>query len=108
MVCPTQTVFAPKIAVGNGFTVTTIVLIQPVLSVYVMVTVPPAAPVPVTIPVDDPTEPIAVLLLLHEPPIVASVKVVVKPKHTLVIPDIGAGLGLTVSNVSLKQPVGNV
>ena len=48
---------------------------------------------------------IAVLLLLHTPPEVASVSVVVRPTHTFVVPPIAAGFGLTVKLVTAKQPV---
>lgn len=44
----------------------------------------------VTIPDIDPTDAIAVLLLLHVPPVVALISVVLLPLHTLSVPDIGA------------------
>jgi len=46
--------------------------------------------------------------LLHVPPAVASDNVVVKPMHTLVVPVITAGNGLTVTVAVRKQPVGKV
>ena len=46
-----------------------------------------------------------VLLLLHTPPLVASVSVVAKPTHTFVVPPIAAGFGLTVKLVIAIQPV---
>ena len=49
-----------------------------------------------------------VLLLLHVPPVVASLRVVDEPRQTLVVPVIVAGNGLTVIAVVVKHPVGNV
>ena len=63
---------------------------------------------PFTVPVEEPMAAIAVLLLLHTPPEVASVNVVVKPTHTFVVPPIAAGFGLTVKLVTAIQPVLNV
>lgn len=63
---------------------------------------------PATIPVVEPTDPRAGLLLLHVPPLVASDNVVVKPTHTNGEPEIPAGVGLTVNGVVTRQPVGNV
>jgi hypothetical protein len=37
---------------------------------------------PDTTPLDEPTVAIEVLLLLHEPPVVASASVIVPPMHT--------------------------
>ena len=58
----------------------------------------------VAVPADTPettpaelTEAVSVLLLLHEPPVVPSLKEVVKPTHTLVVPPIAAGNGLTIN-----------
>ena len=48
---------------------------------------------PVTTP-DELTVPIVVGLLLHEPPLVVSAKVVVSPAQTTAVPVIGAGSGL--------------
>ena len=41
---------------------------------------------------------ISVLLLLHTPPAIASLKLVVDPTHTLVAPDIAVGTGLIVTD----------
>ncbi len=71
-----------------------------------MVTTPSV--MPVTVPVEDPIVATAVLLLLQTPPLVALVNVVVKPTHTLVVPPIAAGFGLTVKLVTAIQPVLNV
>lgn len=51
---------------------------------------------PVTTPLTEPTRAIAVLLLLHKPPLVASLSVVDAPTHMLVMPVMAAGNGLTV------------
>ena len=53
---------------------------------------------PVTIPVDDPTVPVAVLLVDHEPPVVISVNAVVNPAQTSIVPTIVAGKELTVAD----------
>ncbi len=63
---------------------------------------------PVTVPVEEPIEATPVLLLLHTPPLVALVNVVIKPTHTFVVPPIAAGFGLTVKLVTAIQPVLNV
>lgn len=60
-----------------------------------MVAVPAATPV--TIPVPDPTVAITVLLLLHAPPVVASLSVVVWLTHAVVAPVIADGSAFTVT-----------
>ena len=60
---------------------------------------------PVTIPDDVPTVAIPVLLLLHVPPLVASLRVVVKPMQTVAVPLTDAGNGLTVTTTVATQPV---
>jgi hypothetical protein len=60
-------------------------------------TVVPDVP-PVTIPVREPIEAIAGLLLLHVPPAVISLNIVVRVGHTVVVPVIAAGAAiLTIS-----------
>ena len=59
-----------------------------------MVTVP--ADPPVTIPVLAPALAMVVLLLLHVPPVVVLLSVVVEPIHTEDVPLIAAGNGFTV------------
>ena len=60
------------------------------------------ADTPVTIPVLGLTVAFAVLLLLQPaPPVVASVSDVLNPAHTVNVPPIAAGLGLTVTTVVL-------
>ena len=70
---------------------------------YVITPVPVA--IPTTVPDAEPIGASTVLLLLHEPPPVASVNVVDSPTHKLRLPEIGAGEGLTVSVVVALQPV---
>ena len=60
---------------------------------------------PLTVPVDEPTVPFATVLLLHVPPDVASLNVIVDPTHTDPgVPRI-AVIGLTVTILLLLQPV---
>jgi hypothetical protein len=59
-------------------------------------------------PVLLPTVAIGVAPLLHVPPVVASLKVVVKPTHTLAVPETGNGVTLTVKTVVVIQLVGKV
>lgn len=62
---------------------------------------------PVTTP-DVLTVPSAVLLLLHVPPVVVSVSVVVRPVHTFIVPVSAAGCRFTlIGNIAL-QPLANV
>ena len=98
---PEQTTFPPVMPDGVTFTVTTEVAAQPVdVTIQDMVAVPEFAPV--TTPVPEPTDAFA-LLLLHVMPDVTSVKLVVKPTQTFVVPVIFAGNGLTVKAASLRQ-----
>lgn len=87
---------------GKGSIVATAVALQPVLSVYVIVAVPAA--IPFTIPVDEPMVAMVVLLLLHVPPLVASVSVVLPLTQALAVPDIAAGAVSTVSLKVAEQP----
>jgi hypothetical protein len=68
-----------------------------------MVAVP--ADTPVTIPVDEPTVATRSLLLIHVPPDIALLKVVVNPVQTPLVPVMAGGLIETVAVA--KQPVGN-
>jgi hypothetical protein len=103
---PAHTVDAPTIAAGNGNTVTIVVMIQPVESVYVITEVP--AEMPVTTPDINPTWAFEVSELDHVPPVSVSDNEVVCPTHTVLIPSIGVGSGLTVTTVVRKQPVASV
>ena len=60
---------------------------------------------PETIPVPDPTVAIEILLLLHVPPEVTSLNIVVKPVQTFVTPVIADGDELTVIIEIVRQPV---
>ena len=104
---PAQTVVFPIIAFGKGLTVTVLVVIQPVPSIYVMVVVP--GDTLVTTPEPEGTMVATeVLLLLQVPPAVASLNVVIKPMQTLAKPVITDGKGFTNTEVVAMQPVGNV
>ena len=86
-------------AAGEGLTVITWVAAavpQPLVTVYDMVVVPDVRPI--TIP-EAFTVATTVLVLLHTPPLVASVKVVDELAHTLTVPMIvpADGKGLTVT-----------
>ena len=105
---PMHTASPPEIGAGSGVTVTTLVMVQPVVvSVYLIVSVAAVAPA-VTTPVEELTEAIVGVTLLHVPPGVPSVKVVVVPSQMLDRPAGGAGNGLTVMTTLpavLTQPV---
>ena len=83
VVPPAATVVLPDIGEGAGLTVKVIV-VTAVPTIYVMVQVPAATPA--TIPVDEPTVAMEVLLLLQWPPAVESVNVLLLPAQTLAIP----------------------
>ena len=93
----------PLIPTGFEFTVTGVVTVQPEPNEYVMVAVP--AVTPVTKPVDDPTVAIVVEPLLHVPPPVASLSVVVVAIHTCVVPVIEGGSAFTVTVAIAWQPL---
>ena len=86
----------PVIMDGNPLTVIVFVTKQPVGNVYVMFAV--LAAMPVMIPV-DPTVAVVMLLLLHVPPDVTSVKAVVNPTHAVGVPVILDGVELIVTIV---------
>jgi hypothetical protein len=69
-----------------------------------VILVVPAA-TPVTMPVPEPTEAIAVLPLLHVPVPVTSLNVELAPAHAAVVPVIDEGSGLTVIAVLIRHPV---
>jgi hypothetical protein len=69
----------------------------------VIVAVPEA--MPVTTPVPVPTVAILVLLLVHIPPDIEELKVVVAPSHTVVVPLIAPGVAITVTTcVAATEP----
>ena len=72
------------------------------------VTVATPGDTPITTPVLDPTEAIVSGLLLHKPVPGGQVSVVPAPTHTLIVPVIGPGLGLTVTETLAEQPPGNM
>ena len=71
-----------------------------------MVVVP--ANTPVTTPVPATTVAIVVPPLLQVPPVVASLRVVVAPLQTWVVPEMVTGNGLTVTVSEDEHPVGKV
>ena len=103
VVNPTHTLVVPPIAAGLAFTVTVATARQPVLNVYVIIVVPAVRPV--TTPVETPIVATPVLPLVHVPPLVASVRVVVAPTQALSVPPMAAGLAFTVTTVVTRQPV---
>ena len=115
MVSPWHTgpAFTIAPALGDTLTVTVIVVNadphDALISVKVIVVVPPLTPV--TTPVIASTDPIVVLLLLHtpDPPdAVASLKVMVKPVQTVfapvIVPAITEAIILTVVVVAVVVP----
>ena len=103
---PTQTDDGPVIPAGSGFTVAGMVVVQPVPSEYVIVTVPVMTPA--SKPVAEPMVAMVVLLLLQAPPVDASLSVVVLPVHTRAVPVIVPGNAFTVTVATVKHPVGSV
>ena len=97
VVPPTHILAVPAIAGGPEVTVTVSVEIQLPPREYEIVAVPTATPV--TTPVVYPTVAFDVLLLVHVPPVTASLRLVVAPTQMLVTPLTGPGAGLTVTVV---------
>jgi hypothetical protein len=107
VVAPTHKLEPPLIGPGKAFTTKGVVTLQPVVArAYVIVGVP--ATIPVTSPVPIPIVACDVLLLVQVPPDVGSDNAVVEPAHTLVIPAMAPGKGLTVTTDEVTQPVGAV
>lgn len=111
VVWPTHVVSPPLMADGRGFTDTSLVLMQPVPSVYVIVAVPGSVPVadtPVTVAVPGPvplTMAMPGALLLQVPPDGVPVSVVVPPaSHTCGTPVIAPGSANTVTVAVLRHP----
>jgi hypothetical protein len=103
---PTQVAAVPVIGLGSGFTVTVVVRIHPVPSVYVMLVVP--ADSPFTTPVVVLIRAVPGRLLAHVPPVGVLLSVDVLPTHTTGDPIINPGSGLMVTVVVVRQPVGKV
>ena len=98
IVLPTHTWLLPVIGEGLGFTVKLVVTKQPPGSMYVITVTP--ADTPVTTPDVATTVAIPGLLLLHKPPVVASVNntdIPTHPEHPDVGHAIGNGIGFTVT-----------
>ncbi len=106
IVAATHTDDKPVMTVGSGLTTSVAVMMQVDPMVYVIIAVP--AVTPVAIPVVEPMVATPRLLLLHVPPGVGSPKAVVSPTHTLSVPVIGNGNGLTVTVAVIIHPVGIV
>lgn len=62
---------------------------------------------PVSMPDALPASALAVLPLIHVPPIVVLLRVVLEPSHTTGVPEIAAGIAFTVTAVVAWQPVGS-
>lgn len=103
---PAQRTEMPEMTDDDGLTVTIFIAVQPDPREYVIVTVPAA--MPEIIPDVIPAVAIVVLLLVHDPPMVASLRVVFRPTQTLVTPVIGDGAELIVIAVPDLQPAGDV
>ena len=99
---PAHRLCAPPIDAGWGFTVIVAALKQPVLSVYLMLTVPgnmlKAIPDVLTVAMD-------VLALLHAPPVIVSVRATDAAGQMAAAPVMAAGSGLTVNIAVLIHPV---
>lgn len=108
-VLPWQILIEPVMAAGMGCTVNTDVVKQVLGKVYVMIVVPGGgvADMPVTRPVPKPTVAIAGLLLVHVPLGTGWLSVVVNPSHTLNVPVIATGAGVTVTTIVDVQPALN-
>jgi hypothetical protein len=105
VVRPTHSVRLPVIAAGVGVTVTTLVVVQPPTDAAVIVAVPGV--IPVTTPVPD-TVAMAVLELLQATGLVVVLRVVVLPTHTVAVPVIAVGTGVTVTTAVVTQPPAEV
>ena len=86
---PTQIPAGPLMVGGSALTVTVLILIQPVFSIYVITAVP--ADIPKTIPAPVPTAATPGFPLVQVPPTVASLRLVTDPAQTLALPLIVAG-----------------
>lgn len=105
VVRPTHSVRLPVMAAGVGVTVTTLVVVQPPTEAAVIVAVPGV--IPVTTPVPD-TVATAVLELLQATGLVVVLRVVVLPTHTVAVPVIAVGTGVTVTTAVVTQPPAEV
>ena len=100
---PAHTTVAPAIADGSGSTEMIFETVHPIPIEYVMVDGPDITPD--MTPDAEPAVATAVALLLHVPPVAASVNVMVDPIHTADSPRIDGGNDVTVTTVVTAQPV---
>jgi hypothetical protein len=98
MLLPTHTVDEPLIGCGVPSTVITVVLEQPVGSVYIMIADPAATPLTIPEPLIAAT---LVLLLLQVPPAPLAFSARPLPWHTVLPPVITPGSAFTVISVVL-------
>jgi len=102
---PSHTLVGPVIAGAAALTATVLMLRHPVPIEYVMFVDPTDAPV--TTPVVPPTAAIALLALLHVPPLTLLLSVIVVPTHTLIEPVLlvfAGNAAFTVTTAVLEQP----
>jgi len=102
VVSPAHTWPTPVIGSGAGFTVTAVTDAQPVTGVYNIVAIPAVPPVTTPAPLIVATE---VGVLLHTPPVVASLSVIVVPLHNDVAPMMPAAPAFTVTVAVTVQPL---
>jgi len=96
---PVHTCEGPVIIEGSGLTVTTTDLEQPPTVYVIVAVVGEVTGLPVTVvvaPLTGDTEATVESLVDHVPPAVPSVSVTVPPAHTIPVPEIGTGAGVTV------------
>lgn len=105
VVALTHTLAKPDIATGNGLTVTALVAVHPVFSVYDTTTTP--AESPVSRPERGAIPMYPATAVLQVPPRLASVRILFSPTQIPALPVIAAGNGFTVTGKVLKHPVGN-
>jgi hypothetical protein len=105
VLAPTHTVPSPEIAGGAEVTVTTVVRVQEVGSVYVITVVP--IETGDTTP-DDEIVATAGVLPDHVPPVGEEERVVVPAGHSARIPLIAAGILFTVTSAVALHPVESV
>lgn len=100
MPVPIHTDNEPKIGDTDVFTDNVVVTVQPVPVLYVIVAVPMLRAVTTPVPV-----PMLIVAseLLHNPPWVASVTVIVEPRHINDGAEIAAGIPVTVTSVVAAQ-----
>lgn len=95
LVPPAHTLSVPVIAAGAELIVSVWEVRQPVPNVYTITVVPGVTPV--AIPVEASIVATPVFVLVHVPPLVASVNVEVNATQSVLTPDIEAGSGFTVT-----------